>query len=147
MFVHGKSFHACIYHKGITIVNEDSRVISRWRSKLWCHFLTTLDVSFILLVSPIMLLENIYSTSITHDYHHIFIVQAIGFPNFKEKVKGATPIVVHHSGRLQPCSRKLDQLERTCQWQTQKLILLGSSLIFPTNKLECLSLASLFNLV
>jgi hypothetical protein len=45
--------------------------------------LITLEVSFMLLEfsvhfleSSIMLLENIYSTGITHDDHQIFIVQA-----------------------------------------------------------------------
>ncbi len=66
-----------LYYKHITIVNDDSRVVSKWRSKLWCRFLTTLEVSFMLLESSFMLLENIYSTGIYN--HHIFIVQATGF--------------------------------------------------------------------
>jgi hypothetical protein len=88
MFVHGKSFQVSMHYKHITIVNDDSRVISKWRSQLCPHFLTTLEVSLMLLESSITLLENIYSTSINHDYRHIFIVQAIGFPNFTEKSKG-----------------------------------------------------------
>jgi len=35
------------------------------------HFLTTLEVSFMLPESSIMLLENIYSTYATHDDYHL----------------------------------------------------------------------------
>ncbi len=40
--------------------------------------LTTLEVSFMLLEPSIMLPENIYIAGITHDDHHIFVVQATG---------------------------------------------------------------------
>ncbi len=63
-----------LYNKHITIINDDSRVVSKWHSKLWHHFLMTLEVSFMLLKSSITFLENIYSTSVTHDDHHIFKV-------------------------------------------------------------------------
>jgi hypothetical protein len=54
-------------------------------ASLMIVILTTLEVSFMLLESSIMLLENMYGTEITHDetiviYHHpIFIVSATGF--------------------------------------------------------------------
>jgi len=53
------------------IVNDYSRVISNLCSKLWHHLLMTLEVSFMLLDSLIMLLENIYSIGITHDNCHL----------------------------------------------------------------------------
>jgi hypothetical protein len=49
--------------------------------------LTTLELSFMLLELAIMLLENIYSTGVTHDDRHSqlphFIVQAIGVPKWR----------------------------------------------------------------
>jgi hypothetical protein len=60
-----------LYCKHITMVNDNSRFVSQSRSKLWCHFLISLEVSFMLLDSSIMLLENIYSTGITYDDHHL----------------------------------------------------------------------------
>ncbi len=39
-------------------MNDDSRVVSKWCSKLWRHFLMTLEVSIMLLESSIMLLES-----------------------------------------------------------------------------------------
>jgi hypothetical protein len=61
----------CLYYKHIIIINDDSRVVSKRHSKLWRHFLATLEVSFRLLESSIMLLVNIYSTGITHDNCHL----------------------------------------------------------------------------
>jgi hypothetical protein len=46
-------------------------VISKWCSKLWQHFPTTLKVSFMLPESSTTLLENIYSTCVTHDDCHL----------------------------------------------------------------------------
>ncbi len=60
-----------LYYEHIAIVKDDSRVISKWCSKLWRHFLMTLEVSFTLLESSILLLENINSTGITHDVCHL----------------------------------------------------------------------------
>jgi hypothetical protein len=71
-----------LYYKNITIVNDTSRVVSlmpQLGASLAIIILMTLQVAFMLLESPIMLLENIYSTGVTHDALHIFIVQATGF--------------------------------------------------------------------
>jgi hypothetical protein len=59
-----------LYYKNITIVNDTFRVI-RMMPQLEASFmkviLMTLEVSFLILESSITLLENIYSTGITHD--------------------------------------------------------------------------------
>jgi hypothetical protein len=62
--------------------------------------LMTLDVSFMLLELSLMLQENTYSTSVTHDDHlyngHIYIVQAIGVSftvaNYAPRVINYAPI-------------------------------------------------------
>ncbi len=76
-----------LYYKNITIVNDTPRVISErchnLEHHLWLSFML-LESSIMLLVSSVMLLEssiipleNIYYTSITHDYcHTTFVVQS-----------------------------------------------------------------------
>jgi hypothetical protein len=71
-----------LYYKHITIINDDSRVviiIPQLGASVTIVILMTPKVSFMLLESSIMLLENIYSTGITNDDCHIFIVQATGW--------------------------------------------------------------------
>jgi hypothetical protein len=61
-------------YKNITTVNDTSRVIIMMLQLGALHriiILTTLDVSFMLLELSIMLLENIYSTGVTHDNRHL----------------------------------------------------------------------------
>ncbi len=53
-------------------------MMSQFGVSLTILILTTLEVSFMLLESSIDPPENIYSTDITHDEHHIFIVLATG---------------------------------------------------------------------
>jgi hypothetical protein len=53
----------------IIIINDTSRVIRMIR-QLGVSLLMTLEVSFMLLVSLIMVLEIIYSTGVTHDDRH-----------------------------------------------------------------------------
>ncbi len=58
-----------LYYKHITIVNDDFRVVRMTLQVVaspMIVILTTLEVSF-------TLLENIYSTAITHDDRNIFI--------------------------------------------------------------------------
>ncbi len=62
---------ADLFYKHIMIVNDDPIVFSKCCSKLWRHFLTTLEVSFMLLDSSIVLLENNHSTDNTHDDSHL----------------------------------------------------------------------------
>ncbi len=74
-----------LYYKNITIVNDTSRVFTmtpQLGASLTIIILMTLGVSFMLLELSIMLLDNVYSTGVTHDDRHImikifFIVQAI----------------------------------------------------------------------
>jgi hypothetical protein len=59
-----------LHYKHIIIVNDDSRVVRMTFQVVASPtivILMTLEVSF-------MLLENIYSTGITHDDHHMTIV-------------------------------------------------------------------------
>ncbi len=59
-----------LYYKNIVIVNDISRTIRMTTQLGALHMifiLTTLELSFMLPESPIMLLENIYSTGVTHD--------------------------------------------------------------------------------
>ncbi len=63
-----------LYYNNITIINDTSRVI-RMMLQLGVSLrnitLMTTEVSFKLLVSSSMLLENIYSSGVTHDDHHL----------------------------------------------------------------------------
>ncbi len=71
-----------LYYKHIAIVNDHSRVV---RMMLQVVASPTIVIPMTLDM-PFMLLENIYSTGITHDDfhdhcpddHHVFIIQANG---------------------------------------------------------------------
>jgi hypothetical protein len=59
-----------VFKKNNMIVNDTSRVVRmmpQHGASLTIFFLITLEMSFLLLGSSIMLLENIYSTGITND--------------------------------------------------------------------------------
>jgi hypothetical protein len=60
-----------LYNKHITIVNDDSRVVGKLMlqivASLMIVIVMILEVSFMFLESSVMLLENIFSTGITHD--------------------------------------------------------------------------------
>jgi hypothetical protein len=64
-----------LYYKHITIVNDESRVVGKLTlqivASLMIVILMTVEVSFMFLESSIMLLENIFSTGITHDGRHL----------------------------------------------------------------------------
>ncbi len=69
-----------LYYKNITIVNDTSRVV-RMTPQLGASLMIVI-LTIMLLQLSIMLLENIYSTGVTHDNRHMmikifFIVQAI----------------------------------------------------------------------
>jgi hypothetical protein len=80
-----------LYYTNITIVNDNSKVIRMippLGASLTIIILTTLEVSFMLLESSIMLLENIYCTGITHGDRQLqlsyFVVQATDDPAYSK---------------------------------------------------------------
>ncbi len=65
-----------LHYKNITIVNDNSRVVSKWWHNLEHHSCSSIVLSELSIMLPelsIMLLENIYSIGITHDNHHMMI--------------------------------------------------------------------------
>jgi hypothetical protein len=67
-----KTLNCGLYYKPITTINDDySHQYDAPRWGITYHIiLMTLEVSF-------MLLDNIYSTGLTHDCQNIFMVQAV----------------------------------------------------------------------
>jgi hypothetical protein len=66
-----------LYYKNIMIVNDAAKVISEGRHNLEHHLrssITLLESFIMLLELSIMLLDNMYSTGITHDNHHMMII-------------------------------------------------------------------------
>jgi hypothetical protein len=65
-----------LYYKYMTIVNDDSSAVSKWRSKLWCHIVMLLEVSLMLLQSSIMVIVQTSYMNIVIYNCHTFIAQA-----------------------------------------------------------------------
>ena len=81
---HQKNLSCVLYYKNIMMINDASRVISEWRNNLEHHLqspimplelsIMLLELSIMLLELSIMLLQDINSTGITDDDHHIMII-------------------------------------------------------------------------
>ncbi len=60
-----------LYYKNITIVNDTSRVV-RMTPQLGASLMIVI-LTIMLLQLSIMLLDNVYSTGVTHDNRHMMI--------------------------------------------------------------------------